>query len=76
MANWVWKLPRWCAIGLIRVYQGTLSPLIGRHCRFTPTCSRYAVEALRKYGFIRGSVKSIYRICRCNPFNPGGYDPP
>jgi uncharacterized protein len=63
-------------IAMIRVYQFTLSPLLGNACRFEPTCSRYMVEALRKYGLIRGFTKGVGRVCRCHPWNPGGYDPP
>ncbi len=63
-------------LGLIRVYQVTLSPLLGPACRFEPTCSRYMVGALRKYGLCRGLAKGIGRVCRCHPWNPGGYDPP
>ena len=63
-------------VGLIRVYQATLSPLLGPACRFEPTCSRYMVGALRKYGLLRGFVKGVGRVCRCHPWNPGGYDPP
>jgi len=63
-------------IGCIRVYQWTLSPLLGDVCRFHPSCSRYMVEALRKYGLIRGLFKGTRRILRCHPWNPGGYDPP
>lgn len=64
------------AIFCVRLYQTGISPLLGPTCRFTPSCSRYAVEALEKYGFWRGSWRSIRRILRCHPFNPGGYDPP
>ncbi|WP_372718851.1 membrane protein insertion efficiency factor YidD [Novipirellula sp.] len=60
----------------IRFYQMAISPMLGPHCRFTPTCSQYAVEAIRKYGVLRGSVKAVWRILRCHPWNPGGYDPP
>jgi putative membrane protein insertion efficiency factor len=63
-------------IGLIRLYQLTLSPLLGNVCRFEPSCSRYMVEALKKYGLIRGLGKGLYRLSRCHPWNPGGYDPP
>ncbi len=62
-------------IGLIRVYQIFVSPLKGQTCRFYPTCSEYSVQALKKYGLIKGSWKSIRRILRCHPFNPGGHDP-
>jgi putative membrane protein insertion efficiency factor len=63
-------------IGLIRVYQWTLSPLLGDVCRFQPSCSRYMVEALRKYGLFRGLYKGGRRLLRCHPWSPGGYDPP
>lgn len=61
---------------LIRVYQWTLSPLIGGVCRFEPSCSHYAVECLRHHGALAGSWLSLKRLARCHPFNPGGYDPP
>jgi putative membrane protein insertion efficiency factor len=61
---------------LIRIYQRTLSPLLGPVCRFEPSCSRYAVKCLEYHGALRGSWLSVRRIARCHPFNPGGYDPP
>ena len=61
---------------VVRLYQLTLSPFIGRSCRFTPTCSAYYIQAVQKYGALRGSLKGIRRICRCHPWHPGGYDPP
>lgn len=70
------KLPGNLLIVAARVYQWTLSPLIGRHCRFDPTCSNYFIQAVEKYGVIRGTWRGICRIARCHPFNPGGYDPP
>ncbi len=60
---------------LIRLYQLTLSPYIGRQCRFMPTCSNYFIEALRKKGLVRGTLMGIWRLLRCNPFCKGGYDP-
>ena len=63
-------------IGLIRVYQIALSPLFGPACRFEPSCSRYMVGALQKYGLRRGFAKGVGRVCRCHPWNPGGLDPP
>lgn len=63
-------------IALVVVYQYTLSPLVGRQCRFQPTCSRYFRGAVEKYGAIRGAWRGIKRICRCHPWHPGGYDPP
>lgn len=63
-------------IGAVRVYQLTLSPIVGRQCRFHPTCSHYFIDAVRKYGAFSGTVRGIGRILRCHPFHPGGYDPP
>lgn len=60
---------------LIRAYQLLLSPLLGSQCRFTPSCSRYAAEAIARYGALRGSWLAIRRIGRCHPFCDGGYDP-
>jgi len=62
-------------IGLIRLYQYALSPFIGPSCRFTPTCSEYACQALRKHGFLKGVWLGARRISRCHPWNPGGHDP-
>ena len=70
------SFPALILIAIVRVYQFTLSPLLGRHCRFEPSCSHYFIEAVQKYGALRGSAKGIWRICRCNPWTPGGYDPP
>jgi putative membrane protein insertion efficiency factor len=63
-------------LALIRVYQRTLSPLLGNVCRFEPSCSRYAAACLEGQGLIRGSLLSIWRVCKCHPFHPGGNDPP
>lgn len=63
-------------VALIRVYQWTLSPLLGNACRFEPSCSRYMVGALHKYGLVRGLARGLARVGRCHPWNPGGYDPP
>ncbi|MDB4942903.1 MAG: hypothetical protein JWP97_2437 [Labilithrix sp.] len=63
-------------IALVRVYQWLLSPLLGRVCRFEPSCSRYAVACLEQHGAARGSLLSVKRLCKCHPFHPGGYDPP
>ncbi|RLC42407.1 MAG: membrane protein insertion efficiency factor YidD [Candidatus Coatesbacteria bacterium] len=59
----------------VRLYQILLSPMFPPSCRFSPSCSEYAIEALRKYGIIRGSLKAVWRVLRCNPFSAGGYDP-
>ena len=69
------SLPARPLIGLVRVYQGTLGPLLAGHCRFTPTCSEYAVEALRTRGAIYGSWLTVRRILRCHPFGGAGFDP-
>jgi hypothetical protein len=60
---------------LIRAYQLALSPLLGPSCRFYPSCSQYAIEAIESHGALRGSWLSARRICRCHPFHPGGFDP-
>lgn len=60
---------------LIRGYQLALSPLLGRHCRFLPTCSQYAYEAVQRFGALKGSWLGFCRILRCHPFHAGGHDP-
>jgi hypothetical protein len=62
-------------VGLIRVYQWLLSPFMGPRCRFHPTCSHYAVEAVRHHGTLRGLWLALRRVGRCHPWHPGGYDP-
>jgi uncharacterized protein len=62
-------------IAIIKLYQIVLSPLLGPSCRFTPSCSQYSVEALRKYGLIKGMWLSIKRISKCHPWGGHGYDP-
>ena len=69
-------LPSRLLIAAVRVYQVTLSPLVGRQCRFTPTCSNYMIQAVNKHGFLVGFLKGTWRIVRCNPFCRGGHDPP
>ncbi len=65
------------ALALIGFYRAAISPLKPPCCKFTPTCSEYAILAIKKYGFIKGSLKAAWRILRCNPFSKsGGYDPP
>jgi hypothetical protein len=69
-------LPRWILLALIRLYQTIVSPSIPKDtCRFYPTCSHYGYQAIYKYGVIKGGWMATKRVVRCNPFNPGGYDP-
>ena len=67
---------RFVAELLIRAYQCTLSPFIGRSCRFYPTCSNYALEAIHTHGTLRGGWLTLRRLSKCHPFHPGGFDPP
>lgn len=60
---------------LIWAYRRWLSPFLGPHCRFAPSCSAYALEAVRRHGALRGSVLTVRRLARCHPFHPGGVDP-
>lgn len=62
-------------IKMIRFYQRFISPLKRPSCRFYPSCSEYAIQALQKYGLFKGMGKAVVRIIKCNPFHPGGYDP-
>jgi putative membrane protein insertion efficiency factor len=63
------------AVAPIRVYQRILSPALPRHCKYEPTCSAYAVQAIRRYGILRGAVLAGWRLLRCNPWSHGGVDP-
>jgi len=63
-------------IAIVKVYQLTLSRLLGKVCRFEPSCSHYAVACLETHGALRGGLLSLARLCKCHPFHPGGYDPP
>lgn len=63
-------------IALVRLYQITLGPFLGGHCRFQPTCSRYFIAAVQKHGPWKGAWMGIWRILKCHPFHRGGYDPP
>ena len=62
-------------IGMVRWYQKYISPAIGPHCKYQPTCSQYMIDVVTKYGPIKGTAMGIWRILRCNPFSKGGYDP-
>jgi len=65
----------WPLVALIRVYQYAISPMLGRSCRFEPSCSEYAAAALQRHGPLRGLWLALRRVGRCNPWHPGGYDP-
>ncbi len=75
-ALWVAGAPvRAALVGLIRLYRATLSSSLGGQCRFYPSCSRYAEEAVRVHGAARGALMAAWRVLRCGPFTPGGLDP-
>ena len=69
------SLVAWPLVTLVRLYQVSLGMFLGGHCRFSPTCSQYAIEALRVHGAVRGSWLTLRRVGRCQPFGGGGYDP-
>lgn len=72
----IWNLPRWLLLALIRGYQKVISPMLAANtCRFYPSCSHYGYQAIYKYGVLKGGLMAAWRVLRCNPFNPGGYDP-
>ena len=66
---------RWLLIHLVLLYRVTLGYFLGGHCRYAPTCSQYAIDAINKYGPIRGSWRAVKRIARCHPWAQGGWDP-
>jgi putative membrane protein insertion efficiency factor len=68
-----WLTAVWLAP--LRVYRRLVSPVLPRRCKYEPTCSRYAVQAVRELGIVRGSLAAIWRVLRCNPCSHGGYDP-
>ena len=70
----IFKLPRKIIVSLIRGYQLCISPRLGKHCKYYPTCSEYTRQAVDKYGIIKGSLLGIIRILKCNPFSKGGVD--
>ncbi len=77
--RWIWNIPTLLLIGCVRLYQLAVSPILqalGTQCRFVPSCSEYFIHAVRKYGAISGTLRGLWRICRCNPYCKGGYDPP
>ena len=70
------RLPASLLVAVVRVYQRTVSPLLGRTCRFYPSCSEYFIGSVRRHGALSGALRGLWRVCRCHPFHPGGYDPP
>ena len=72
----IWRLPRLLLVGVVRFYQLAISPLFPPSCRYTPTCSQYAVQSLKEYGAVKGSILATWRILRCNPWGGHGHDPP
>ncbi len=75
MSMGITAVPAKVAIMLVRLYQKMVSPWLGPRCRFHPSCSNYCIEALQQHGMVRGLWLGIKRICKCHPFNLGGYDP-
>ncbi len=75
MPGAVSRVLAWPLLGLVKLYRVTISPLLGANCRYQPTCSQYALEALRVHGAFRGSVLAAKRIARCHPWGGHGYDP-
>ena len=69
------SVPKRIAMTLVGFYRKYISPMFPPSCRYVPTCSEYAMIALQRYGFVKGSWMAIKRICRCHPWHPGGYDP-
>jgi uncharacterized protein len=69
------RLLRGAVIAPIRLYQLLISPLVGPRCKYEPSCSRYATQAIREYGILRGLILAGWRLLRCNPWSHGGYDP-
>ena len=70
------NMPRWILLGLIRLYQTVVSPTLPSNtCRFYPSCSRYGYQAIYKHGALKGGLMATWRVLRCNPINPGGFDP-
>lgn len=74
--KYIWRIPRQFLWVLVRFYQLAISPLIGRNCKFHPSCSNYMIQAIDKYGAVKGTLKGIGRICRCHPWSEGGQDDP
>ena len=74
LLRFAWRFPRYVAVALITVYRWTVSPLLGNRCKYYPSCSQYALDALREYGLVKGSILAGWRLLRCNPWSHGGVD--
>jgi putative membrane protein insertion efficiency factor len=75
--NWAtatWRAPRYAAIALIVIYRWTMGRFLGGRCKYHPSCSQYALDALREFGFVKGSILAGWRLLRCNPWSHGGVD--
>ena len=75
MCDFMQKIMTALLVALVKSYQLALSPFFGQQCRFTPTCSQYAIEALQLHGSIKGLMLTVKRISRCHPWHTGGHDP-
>ncbi len=75
MTRWISQILSRALIGMVYVYRGTLGHFMGGHCRFEPSCSQYMIDAVKKYGPIKGAWRGIKRIARCHPFGGSGHDP-
>lgn len=80
MIRQAWRPVSWLMtqfiVAFVRLYQIVVRPVLPPLCRFQPSCSEYMIEAVRKYGPVSGACRGAWRICRCNPWTPGGFDPP
>lgn len=76
LARALWRLPRQALLGMLWIYRHAISPVTPPTCRFHPTCSSYAAQALREYGAVKGLILTLYRVGRCHPWGGSGYDPP
>ena len=75
IARFLVSIPKYIVLGIIYFYRAAISPLLPPSCRYVPTCSEYAIIAIRRYGALKGSFMALKRIGRCHPFHEGGYDP-
>jgi putative membrane protein insertion efficiency factor len=74
-ARWLTVALRWLTVAPIRLYQRLLSPAVGQRCKYYPSCSEYAAQAITRFGILRGLVLAGWRLVRCNPWSRGGFDP-